>query len=331
MSTPVEFASLPKGNAREKWLNVPANRALMLNSGANITIYEGEIYPSENVIEALKNINIGLILRKRKDGRLDGLGAFGGLAERTSQQEFERMTTDEKIARATQKDDIIISQGTPLLTTNIDIIRKKNALRELREELDDLGIAGTQLNDSRLELIPMPKVKDDNFAINIWNGTGECFAINPYCHIYHDNSGILNKILQQAQASQTGEVASFKKMPLLDALGAYGHKGSDACLEDGRSATEDYRYPHEYLAAWGLASKLLEHRPECLVSLAKTVQSQNHHPISFKTLALKTGQDMEDIAQILKVSPETLSTMEKSMETVYQTKFLQLKNKSLGR
>lgn len=331
MSTPVEFAALPKGAAREKWLSVPANRALILNSGANVTIYEGECAPAENVIEALKNINIGLILRKRKDGKLDGLGAFGGLAERTPRQEFERMTTEEKIACAAQKDDVVVCRGTPLLTTDIDIIRKKNALRELREELGDLGIADTELNASKLELISMPKVKDDNFAINIWNGTGECFAINPYCHIYHDNSGVLNKILQQAQASQTGEVASFKKIPLLDALGAYGHKGVEACLEDGRSATEDYRYPHEYLAAWGLASQLLEHRPEQLVSLAKAVQSRNSHHISFKTLALKTGQEMEDVAQILKVNSETLVAMEKSMETVYQAKFLQHKNKSAGR
>ena len=314
------IASTPKGEKRAKLLQDDKFRSTVLSSGANVTIYTGEVVPNaESAIQALKDIYIGLIQRKNRHGNFDGLGALGGLAERTNKEKFDSLTEQEKMELVSVKDDVILVGNTPSLIFDIDIIRKNNVLREMSEELDNLGISNVRINPDELELISMPKVKDDNYMINIWDGVGECYAISPYCHIYKDNYGIIDSISQNAKEQIGGEASEYKKLPLIDALGAYGNNSEEHCLEDGRNATKDYRYPHEYLAAWALASKLLEHNDEKMVQLAMSVQKKNKHPISFAKIASATSQTMSDMAAVLHIKPETLQKMEECANNVYKS------------
>ena len=319
------IAALPKGEKRRKLLEDEKFRASVLSSGANVTIYVGDIKSSENgntsMEELLSDVFVGLIQRRNKKGMKDGLGALGGLAERTSKKEFDKLSKKEKLALVGQKDDVVLRDGQPILIKDIDEIRKNNVLREMREELDDLGIKDVSVNPVKLVLVPMPKVKDDNFMINIWDGNGQCFAISPYCHLYKDDEGLIDEIIKSAKQKTKGEVFSYQKLPLFKALGAYGYKGEKNCsLEDGRSADRDYRYPHEHLAAWALASELLEHDPKKMIALVAEVQESVPHSISFYNIAKATGQTPEDLSSVLGVSPDILEKMEKTAGKVFDDK-----------
>ena len=84
-----KIALTPKGIERAKLLQDDDFRKLVLSSGANVTIYSGEIDLSATTpSKKLENIQIGLIQRKNKKGKFDGLGALGGLAERTNEAYF---------------------------------------------------------------------------------------------------------------------------------------------------------------------------------------------------------------------------------------------------
>ena len=308
-----QIASLPKGEKRKEMLEYDDIRNLVLNSGANVTIYEGDIVESKSVKDMLKNVYIGLIQRKNKKGNFDGLGALGGLAERTDEEYFSQLTENERLSLIGQKDDVILEDGMPILTTNIDIIRKNNVLREMREELENLNIFDVEIDKSKLELVSMEKVKDDNYMINIWDGLGECFAITPYCHIYRDENGLIDLINKNAKEQVGGEASEYRKVPLFNALSSYGNvHGAKHTLEDGRDATKDYRYPHEYLTSWALASKLLDNNEEKMLKLAKEVQQNSNHLISFEKIAEATKQGMGDIAKTLGISEEALIKMENS-------------------
>ena len=106
------ISSTPKGNLRAKLLEKNEIRQAVLSSGANVTIYSGEVDDSaDNVVQSLSNVYIGLIQRKNKKGQFDGLGALGGLAERTDEQAFASLSKSDRISLFQVKDDVVISTG----------------------------------------------------------------------------------------------------------------------------------------------------------------------------------------------------------------------------
>lgn len=316
------IAKTPKGEERAKLLENQEIRNAVLSSGANVTIYCGEINKEAKTGKGIfADVFIGLIQRKNKKGNLDGLGALGGLAERTDEKDFCFLSDEGKKQLIGAKDDVIEKDGQIYLTKDIDVIRKNNVLREMREELYDIGITNITIDAQKLELIEMPNVKDDNYLTNIWDGEGECFAISPYCHIYKDDKGLIDEIVKRSKEQATGEVVEYKKINLFDALSAYGHIGKgEKALENGRNAEKDYRYPHEYLAAWALASKLLGGDPKAMVNLAVDVQNSCGHRISFERIAKDTKQSIDDVANILGVNDETMFKMEKACEIAFMYK-----------
>ena len=306
------IADTSRGDERAKLLEDDAFRRLVLNSGANVTIFDGKPKEGNTFKERFEDIYVGLIQRKNKHGKLDGLGALGGMAERTSMAQFLGLSEKEREMLLGQKDDVIMADGKVILTDDMDIIRKNNVLREMREELEDLGIKGITLNPDKLQLVPMPCVKDDNYMINIWDGKGDCFAVTPYCHLYKDEENLLDTIAAMATERAGGEAVTYKKVPLFEALSAFGNiADKESALEDGRSAVKDYRYPHEHLAVWFLASKFLEHDAEKFIALAQEVQKSCRHQVSFAKLAEATGQGVSDLADVLKVPTETLQQADK--------------------
>lgn len=317
-----KLAVLPAAE-RAKLLKISSIRNAVLNSGANVTFYTGRVNGSaKSVLESLGNIYIGLIQRKNRRGELDGLGALGGLAERTKREEFESMRESERVALAKAKDDVEIVEGKAMLLSDMDKIRVNNVMREVREELADLGITHVMINPADLVLIPMPHVKDDNYIINKWNGTGVCYAVSPYCHIYEDKRSLIDSIVAVAGEKDDGEAKEFKKVKLVDALMAWGNRDTES-LEDGRSAIRDYRYPHEYLVTWALAAMLLKYDPQKMKQLALEVQAGCDHLISFAEIARATKQTMKDVADILHLPVAVLKEIEKSCTAIFKKRLVQ--------
>ena len=108
-------------------------------------------------------------------------------------------------------------------------------------------------------------------------------------------------------------------MSLIEALTSWGNRESNPAfaLEDGRSATRDYRYPHEYLVSWALASMLLGHDPQKMKQLASEVQAICDHLISFAEIARATKQTMKDVADILNVPLAVLQEMENTCAAIH--------------
>ena len=310
-----DLAKTPKGQERQNILNIEHNRDLIKSSGANVMMYSGDVQESLHPVEALKNIHIGIIHRlNAKTAKPDGIGALGGLSERTNEEEFNNMTLAEKKLLLGKKDDVVLHNGKIALTNDIDIIRINNVIRETKEELRNLGIYDFHLHRDNIELIKMPDVKDDNFAINIWNGHGDVWCITPYCHTLKTDENTLDILAKRSEEvhlhENNSEAANFSKIKLLTALKSYGNYSGADKLEDGRNANTDYRYPHEWLATWALASDLLEHDENKLFNLYKNIQAQTPWKISFGKAADKMGKDLNFVADVLHISQKVVQDME---------------------
>lgn len=313
-----------KGNERAKILEIEQNRNLIQSSGANVTLYSGEIKTSPSSLKALENVHIGVIRRlNAKTGEPDGIGALGGLSERTNEAEFTAMSPKQRRALIGKKDDVIMSDNDAVLTFDINIIRLNNVIRETNEELGNLGIYDFKINPDDMQLIDMAKVKDDNFAINIWNGKGDVWCITPYCHILKTSQETLDMLENRSKDArhheQNSEAANYTKIKLTQALKSFGNTSGKNKLEDGRNANTDYRYPHEWLASWALASKLLNNDEEKLINLYREIQAQTSWKISFKNAAKKMGQDLNFIADVLKVDAKTIEIMENTPSPINKT------------
>ncbi len=305
-----------KGTERADILSVRQNRDLIKSSGANVTLYSGDTKEAVSPLKELEDIYIGVIQRlNAKTGKPDGIGALGGLSERTNEDDFMRLSTIQKSFLTKTKDDVISTPNGIILTKDINLIARNNVLRETREELGNLGIYDFKFNPEDMRLIDMPEIKDDNFAINIWDGKGDVYCITPYCHILKTSEKTLDMLEQRSadihKHEQNPEAAKFVKIKLTQALRNFGNKSGTNKLEDGRNANSDYRYPHEWLASWALASELLNHDEEKIVKLYKEIQAQTPWKISFKNAAEKMGQDLNFVANVLKISPKAVEEMEK--------------------
>lgn len=302
-----------KGAERAAILYEGKNRKLVQSSGANVTLYSGEKKEGKTIKEQLEDVYVLLIERlNARTGIRDGVGALGGLSERTTALEFAKLCREERMALAGIKDDVVIEKGKPVLTTDIDVIRINNVKRETREELGNLGVSSSLINFDEMKLVEMKGVTDDNFLLNIWDGEGDVWAINPYCHMLKVKEDVIESLLSAAkQKEEHSEVNNLRKMPLFEALKHYGERGGEVQTNDGRNAENDYRYVHEWLAAWAIASEILDHDDEKMIELMKEVQSDTPWKIDFKSAAEKMGKDLSFVAEVLKIKPQTIIEMQK--------------------
>lgn len=306
-----------KGQERLNILNLKHNRDFIKNSGANVTLVSGKISSGKTTKQQMQNLNLGLIARlNAKTGMPDGIGAMGGLAERTSSEEFSRLHQDERRRLVGLRDDIVLQNDSPVLINDINLIRINNVLRETREELENLGITDFKLPAEKIKLINMPDIRDDNYAVNIWNGKGDVWAVTPYCHVLQCSAETLQILAQQSQDikrhQEHSEAAEFRVVPLWTALKSYGNHSGKNRLEDGRNAQTDYRYPHEWLAAWYIASAALNHDDNAVLSLMNELQQETAWKISLDNAAQKMGKDLNFIADVLQLKPETVQKMEQT-------------------
>ncbi len=314
---------------RAALLENPQNRALVQSTGSNVQIISGKLSKGNSFEEQFKNVQVGLLKRlSPKTGKTNGVGALGGLSERTAPTVFATLSVAEKKALMATKDDIILKDNIPTLTNDLNIIRKNNYLREVTEELNDLGITNSSIYDSlkQATYIPMP-IKDDNFIINIWRGTGMVFAVNPCCHIAHVKPEELKTLVRESKKNTSkkvgAEAAGYEAVSLFNALGRFGKTGGTYTSEDGRDMTYDYRYPHEYLTLWVEVSNLLKNDEQKMLNLIKELQEKNAHQISLKKVAenMRLGSDWaQTIGQILNISPQSVNKMEITAQKIFSEK-----------
>ena len=298
-----------KGAERAAILYEGENRKLIQSSGANVTLYCGEKKAGKMIKEELEDVHVLLIERlNARTGVRDGIGALGG----TTPLEFAKLSKEERTALVGLRDDIILEKGEPVLTTDIDVIRANNVKRETREELGNLGISTESIDFDKMKLVEMKGVTDDNFLINIWNGEGNVWAINPYCHMLKVEDKVMEDLLTaDKQMEDHSEVNNLRKLPLFEALKHFGEHGGKVQMNDGRNAENDYRYVHEWLAAWAIASEVLNHDDKKMIELMTEVQEETAWKIDFKGAAERMGKDIYFVAEVLKIKPETIIEMQK--------------------
>ena len=316
----------PKGEKRAEILSAEENRRLIYNSGANVTLYAGQIQDGKNFQEKLGNIYLGLIERKNaKTGRREGIGALGGLSERISDEEFNQLDVAQQAELIGLKDDVIKGEDNlPYHTTDINIISRNTVKRESFEELGNLGIYDNPIDVAAMKPLDMSAVRDDNYAINIWNGFGQVWAVTPYCYRLEVSDNLLSKLHSQSlenQQEQNSEAQSYLKMPLFEALPRFGKQDGAVLSEDGRDMEYDYRYPHEWLVSWKIAADVLHNDPKSILNLATEVQTSANHQISFSKAAKAMGQNLDFVAQALELPPETVRQMEGNFQLTHQQKF----------
>ena len=262
----------------------------------------------------LSNVFLGLIERLvAKTGKRDGIGNLGGLAERTDKTLFAQMTLSEQTELISQKDDIIqLPSGKICLTTDINIISCHNVQREAKEELQNIGITSNILNFAQMKPVPLYNVKDDNYILNKWNGQGIAYAISPAAYFLPVSETVLDMIVQASHTNiheNQSEVAHFCKIKLTDALTRFGKPTTKAPSLESRDMLSDYRYPHEWLSAWYIASYLLDFNAKKLKELAISLQKKTPYLIDFKSAMQQMGQSTQDMAKTLGINSDDLNDL----------------------
>ncbi len=251
---------------RTKVLSLPQNRKLVLSFGISLLLISDDQ-------TSLENTKIGLIYRKQSQKNIpDGIGPLGGIAEIITKENFLQLDVAEKNKLIGLKDNVTKNKnGKIILIKNKKLILSNNIAREVKEELNDIGVKPPDLDFSKIKLINMPKIKDDSYIINVWNGQKpitEVFAINPKCAKLYLEESILDNIIKNIKKPKKyGEVITFFKMPLIDALYRYGKMGGSFQDKYGFDMTYNFRYPHEYLVLWQEAAEKLNYNQKNIEKL----------------------------------------------------------------
>lgn len=159
-------------------------------------------------------------------------------------------------------------------------ISRNTVKRESFEELGNLGIYDFPIDVDKMKPLDMSEVRDDNYAINIWNGYGQVWAVTPYCYRLEVPESMLDRLHEASlcqKHEKNSEARSYLKMTLFDALPRYGKRSGEVLSADGRDMTYDYRYPHEWLVSWKIAAEALNGEPKDLLLLAAEVQKTSEH------------------------------------------------------
>ncbi len=310
-----------KGQERARILQNGHNRSLIAGSGANVTLWSGKTGTAGSMKKRLQNVYVGVLMRRNpKNGKADGWGALGGLAEMTGEAEF--LSADERQRRmlATVRDDVVLENGKPVLIRDRQKIAAANIRRETREELGNLGIYDFNLDEAVFEEVVIPGLKDDNFVINRWNGEGTVWAITPHCHLLQveeEKLDYLQKMSTERKHEADSEARNYRKVPLFEALSHFGKKGGAEVSEDGRDLVSDYRYPHEWITLWALAAKQLRYDDRAMLELASEVQAECRYRIGFAEALRQMNIGYDEAAAALGIKSETVEKMQHNTEAVF--------------
>lgn len=322
----------PSGRAEILYKN--GNRNLAVSYGANVTFYYGKLAQGNSFANRLANVFLTLIKRTNPSKGPDGLGALGGRTDlsRHSLDYVNHLPLAEQITEVAASDNLSWTEvGSIAELTEPLHITKKTVMREMREELQELGIdfKSFGFDPRKLNHLNLP-IKDDNYILARWNGDAKkgqtVTAVDPFCYSYQLLGDLITKLPRNIEKSQAGEVGDFATLNLFEALQRFGKPGETDKSEDGRDLDHDYRYPHEYLITWKIASELIRnspHKAAKMVNLAQEVQQAiyakgNGYKIDFKKLAEIMKVSLDDIDQALSLPAGTIAVMQEAIDKAKQ-------------
>ena len=220
------------------------------------------------------------------------------------------------------KDDIVSNtHGDVILTSDIKTIAANTVRREMLEELSEIGLGSFKIDASRLHLIKNDGIKDDGYILETWNGDMDkaagIYAVTPFCHTYNLSPAEIIQIRETKQEGGGYEIGKLNREPLLDMLERFGKKNAEAKSD----LTYNFKYPHEYISVWEIASSALERNPDKLVTLAETVQKNiaakgEAYKIDFAEVAKSRGVKISDINTYLEVPAGTVERMQAAIDKV---------------
>lgn len=243
------LSQLPKGAARRQLLDETNAVNFISAIGSNVTLYCGESTEGNDFQTQLAPVRVILIQRRRQNGEPDGIGALGGLSECIDAHRFEALSADEKLKCVHKWDNVILENGQPVLTTNVQQISLNNIKREVREELGNIGIHSFQLLWGKIVRLPF-NPQDDSFLVNRWELGQRVSVILPQCYALKISNGLADDLIKKSNQGireQNTELFGLRKYALTDVL-----------FRAGDSATKDYRYPHEWLSSWFIVAQLIK-------------------------------------------------------------------------
>lgn len=243
------LSQLPKGAARRELLE-KTNAAHFISAiGSNVTLYCGKPTAGDDFQTQLKSVNVILIQRRRQNGIPDGIGALGGLSECIDAQIFEALSADEKLKGVHKWDNVILKNGQPILTTDVQQISLNNVKREVREELGNIGIHSVQLPWENIVRLPF-NPQDNSYLVNRWEPDKRVSVVSPQCYALEISSELADYLItksNQGIREKNTELFGLKRFAITDVL-----------FRGGDSAIKDYRYPHEWLSSWFIAAQLIK-------------------------------------------------------------------------
>ena len=190
----------------------------------------------------------------------------------------------------------------------------------MKEEARDAGITLPQIDISNAVEVNYGNIRDDNFIINIWDGTGIAYAVTPKTFLLELPEETIDSFINTSGGISNGEIEKPLKMPLLDVLGRFGRCGGKYQSEDKRDMSNDFRYPHSHLAPWKLASMLLNKNPRKMIELSKQIAARIPHQFSFELIASKMEVPLDNIDMAMGLHSGATKIIQSHMDRVYNKK-----------
>ncbi len=243
------LSQLPKGAARRQLLDETNAVNFISAIGSNVTLYCGKPTEGNDFQTQFAPVNVILIQRRRQNGEPDGIGALGGLSECIDAHTFEALSADEKLKCIHKWDNVILENGQPVLTTNVQQISLNNVKREVREELGNIGIHSVQFPWKNIVRLPF-NPQDDSFLVNRWELGERVNVVFPQCCALEISSELADYLItksNQGIREKNTELFGLQKYALTDVL-----------FRDGDSSIKDYQYPHEWLSSWFIGAQLIK-------------------------------------------------------------------------
>lgn len=256
------LSHLPKGEARRHLLDTTNAVDFIASIGSNITLYQGKPTSGDDFQTQLTSVHVILIQRCHPNGTADGIGAFGGLSECIEAQTFDALSPDEKQKCVGKWDNVVFENGQPTRITDIRQISINNVKREVQEELGNIGIHSAQLLWDKMVYLPF-RPQDDNYLINRWESGERVCVVRPRCYVLEISANLSDYLItksNQGIREVDTELSGLKRYALTDVL-----------FRAGQSPVSDYRYPHEWLAGWFLAARLVK-GPKAMNSLIDSLK-----------------------------------------------------------
>lgn len=308
--------------------------------------------PESDPLAIISDMRVA-VARRIHHGKHDGIaGSAGGLAKRLSSARLDGAYQDEALliahfgkdlithadldaaiaagnitapvrdALVNVFDDVVADAATHIAYTNDPaIILDKNIRREAREELGNRAyrLMKPTIDAHGFEIV-MSGLVDDRYVCTPawWADAFEkqglfaypCSATTTMLKVDGTTFDTLIALTENAQSGD-GEVTGLSALPLSDAL---TRLSCNNIAGPGYRADFHYRYLHEGLVPWRMASDALGGDPSLLVALTKKIAARYapENRLDFARVATQLGMTLDDFDRQFNVQRGTFAKMQKA-------------------